>query len=360
MANDTGTFTEADAPTVTDAYTASATDINVQKLFEQFGYYPTQAEVTSLGGSFSSANDAASKQFGVQAISQYVLQQKQNADFAKNDPLAALQTAMTNSAETMKKQVTGLYGQLQDVLGSAPQLFGNLTPDQITGYLAPLQTAFKAQLDTVQGALGSRGLWGSSTEANALAQTGAQFQEQVLSTGLQVGQTSQNAKATAIQNQINSLLGLTGTEEQISGAAAGQRSKQNLGQSNLVASLPYFLQQSANQQALINQQLKGGKGGSAMDIAMGSMSGALQGGAEGFMVGGPWGAAAGAAAGGAAGGYSASQGGGGGGGGAGNALFLASLMKKNPSTTTPTTTVTPDMSNNYSQSPDLFQSPSVG
>lgn len=115
MANDKGTFTAADAPTVTDAYTASATDINVQKWFEQFGYYPTQAEVTALGGSFSSANDAASKQFGVQAISQYVLQQKQNADFAKNDPLAALQTRMEQSVDTMKKQVTGLYGQLQEI-----------------------------------------------------------------------------------------------------------------------------------------------------------------------------------------------------------------------------------------------------
>src|SRR6266478_3360015 len=115
---------------VTNPYTALS-DINVVDLFKQFGYSPTQAEVTALGGTFTSDNNAASKRAGVSAISNYVLQKKAEAEREKNDPLLALQTKIDDSVTLMKNQVTGLQQQLQDTLSAAPQLFGNLTPDQI-------------------------------------------------------------------------------------------------------------------------------------------------------------------------------------------------------------------------------------
>jgi len=237
--------------------TGGAPNFNIQQVFNQFGYYPTQAEITAMAPSFEGTFNVG--QIGTSAVAQYVNFKQAEATRAANDPLAALQTKMTDSANQMKQQVTGLYTQLQSVLTQAPQLFGSLSPDQISTYLQPLQNAFQTQLATVQGALGGRGLAGSSTESNALAQTGQQFEQNVLSTGLSVGQTQQQAQATSIQNQINSLLGLTGTEENIAAGAAGQESSQNLGQSNLIASLPYFLDQSsAQQQALAAQKASQG------------------------------------------------------------------------------------------------------
>lgn len=239
-------------------YAPGSPDIDITQIMQGFGYYPTEAEAQSLAGSFTSDNNAASKAAGVSAIAQYVNQKQAEQERIKNDPLAALQTKMEESAALMKNQVQGLYGQLQDTLSSAPKLFGELTPDQIQAYLAPLKTSFDQQISTVQGVMGSRGIAASSTENNALAQTDKQFQENVLSTGLQVGLDAQKNKASSIQQQIQNLFGLTGQEEGMASNAAAQRSAQNLGQSNLIASLPYFLQQSANQQALIRKQTDSG------------------------------------------------------------------------------------------------------
>jgi hypothetical protein len=233
--------------------TGGAPNFNIADVFKQFGYYPTQDEINAIAPSFEGRYNIQA--IGTSAVSQYVLQKKAEIDRQKNDPLAALQKKMDDSVALMKNQVQGLYGQLQDTLSAAPQLFGNMTPDQIGTYLAPLKSAFTEQLGQIQGVMASRGLAASSTENNALAQTGEKFQENVMSTGLQVGLDAQKNKAASIQAQINNLFGLTGTEEGIAGSAAGQRSSQNLGQSNLIASLPFFLNQASQQQDLIARQL---------------------------------------------------------------------------------------------------------
>lgn len=214
--------------------------------FIQFGYYPTDAETAAMKDvGFGVSNNAVRDSLVNSAIAQYVLQKKAEETRLANDPLVGLQKKMDDSIALMKNQVTGLQAQLQDTLSAAPQLFGSLTPDQIQNYLKPLKTTFDQQVAQVQGIAASRGLAASSTENNSIAQTGQQFQEQVLSQGLQVGQQQQSAKANSIQNQINNLFGLTGQEESISAQATGQKSSQDLGQSNLIASLPYFLSQDA-------------------------------------------------------------------------------------------------------------------
>ena len=312
-----------------DVYAPGASDINITKMMESYGYYPTQEEAQALQGSFTSDNNAASKAVGASAVAQYVLSKKAEAERQKNDPLVALQKKMDESVTLMKNQVQGLQTQLSDTLSAAPQLFGSLTPDQIQQYLAPLKTSFDTQLSTLQTTMASRGLGASSTENNALAQTGQKFKEDVLATGLQVGQTQQTAKAKSIQDQINNLFGLTSTEEQISAGAAGQKSAQDLGQSNLVSSLPYFLSQDAY--AKEQARLASSGGNKTGSMIAGGLTGAMSGAAQGFMVGGPWGAVAGGAAGGALGAYGASQGGGGSSTASynpSNALFLASQYKK--------------------------------
>ena len=218
-----------------------APDIDITQIFQDFGYTPTTAEAQAMEGAFGGANNAATKAAGINAISQYVNYQNQIKQAEANDPLNALQTRMNNIIDQNTASVKGLSTQLQSVLSSAPQLFGSLTPDQISEYLQPLQTSFNTQMSQVQATLASRGLGGSSTEANALAQTNQQFQQTVLQTGLNIGLTSQQNQAQAIQTQINNLFGQTGQAMGIAGQAAGQQSSQNLAESNLVASLPSFL-----------------------------------------------------------------------------------------------------------------------
>ena len=221
----------------------AGSDLNA--IFEQFGYTPTDAEVNSLAGAFGAENNAASKAAGVSAVAQYVNYMDQVNEFNANDPLTGLQTRMNNMITQNQQSVQNLSNQLQKTLASAPQLFGSLTPDQITTYLAPLKTSFDTQLSQVQATLASRGLGASSTEANALAQTNEQFQQTVLNTGLNIGLTSQQNQAQALQQEINNLFGQTGEAIESTTSAAEQQSKQNLGESNLIGSLPSFLNSQA-------------------------------------------------------------------------------------------------------------------
>ena len=237
----------ADPNTITDP-TGGAHNFNILDAFESFGYYPTQAEIDALAPSFEGRTNT--DQIGMSAIGQYVNYTNQMATFAKNDPLTALQTQMKNLETQNAQSVAGLQTQLQDTLTAAPKLFGSLTADQISTYLQPLQTSFQSQLSQVQATMASRGVAGSSTENNALAQTDQQFQQNVLSTGLNIGLTSQQNQANALQTQINNLFQQSNTAMGIQGSAAGQQSSQDLSQSNLLASLPSFLNaNSASQTA---------------------------------------------------------------------------------------------------------------
>lgn len=244
--------------------------------FIGFGYYPKESEIAALMGTTGGTNWEG---FAASSVANYVNMQKAEIEREKNDPLAAFQRKMMDSADLYKTQVQGLYGQLQDTLGKAPELFGNLKPEQIDAYLAPLKRSFDTQLASVQGVLASRGMSGSSSEANALAQTGEQFKESALSTGLQVGMKSQSDKAAAIQNQINQLLGLAGGEEKSAGAAAAQRSQQGLGQSNLIQSLPFFFSQAAKEDQLYQKAMHpsdstwGNVGRLAGDVLLGPVFG---------------------------------------------------------------------------------------
>ena len=210
---------------------------NVEGYLKQYGIVnPTDAEIAMFTGLDTVEGGAAGAAMAAYANSVQAEQTRQ-----ANDPLAAYQTLEQQYASDSIAQAGNLYTQLQDLQSQAPKLFGEFTPDQINEYLKPLQTAFTSSVSQVQGVLASRGLGASSTEANALAQTNQQFQENVLQTGLNIGLTSQQNKAQSMQQQIQNLFGLGTQANAQAGAAAGQRSAQNLSQSYLIASLPYFL-----------------------------------------------------------------------------------------------------------------------
>ena len=269
----TATDIASDPNQITDP-TGGQKNFNILDVFQEFGYQPTQAEINSLSQSFSGSIDPG--QIGTSAVGQYVNFMDTVKQTEANDPLTALQTTITNSVAQNKASIQGLYGQLQSTLAAAPQLFGSLTPAQISTYLQPLQTAFQSQIGQVQAAMAKTGGAGSSTEQNALAQAQAGFQGQVLSTGLSIGQQQQQAQAQAMQAQINNLFGLTGTEEQIGSAAASQQSSQNLAESNLLASLPSFFNSQSTQQEAI-QQAQAAQGGfqSEFNTVTGDISQAL-------------------------------------------------------------------------------------
>ena len=127
--------------------------------FQNFGYTPTADEIGAL-----TVADTGNADILTSAVGQYINYKQTQDAFAASDPLTALQKQMNDQITLNQNQVQGLYGQLQSTLSAAPELFGSLTPDQITTYLAPLQTAFQAQLSSVQGAMAARGVAGSSTE----------------------------------------------------------------------------------------------------------------------------------------------------------------------------------------------------
>src|SRR5208337_1684483 len=85
-----------------------------------------------------------------------------------------------------------------------------------------------------------------------------EFQGTVLQSGLNIGLTSQTNQANALQTQINNLYGQTNQAMGITGAAAQQQSQQQLGESQLIGSLPSYMNaQSLNQGAYNTAATKG-------------------------------------------------------------------------------------------------------
>ena len=253
----TPTDIAADPNQITDP-TGGAPNFNLLDVFQEFGYQPTQAEISALAPSFEGAYGGGS--IGTNAVAQYVNYQNQLKQFNANDPLTGIQNQMKDLITQNQASVTNLSTQLQNTLKSAPELFGSLTPDQISTYLQPLQTSFNAQVAAVQSAMQAQGTPASSAEATALATASQQFQQTVLSTGLNIGLTSQQNQANALQAQINNLFGQTGQAISAQTGAAEQQSQQNLGQSQLLASLPSFLNANSAIQEQAATAAQKGKG----------------------------------------------------------------------------------------------------
>lgn len=205
----------------------------VKDWFKNFGVDATPEEVAMFTG--------VDYIGGGSAIGNYVATKKAQAERQANDPLKAVLAAQKSFGEAQAALASGdrdtaakLYDQLFSTLQTAPKLFGNMTPEQVNTYLAPIKAS-------VEGDSARRGLTGSSTEMNAL--TG-----NTLKAGLDVGLTLQDKQAAAIQSEINRRTQLVGTATGaqanalgLQGQAAGVLSQEGQQDQELLSSLPLYL-----------------------------------------------------------------------------------------------------------------------
>ncbi len=245
-------------------------DSQVGDWFSKFGIKASPEEIHAFSGL-----DFVG---GGEAIAQYVLTKKNIAEQQANDPLNKVMqaeqtfaTAQQAAAQGYGQKADELYGQLQQIMGQAPKLFGNLSTDQIDQYLAPLKTTFNAADAKVQTGAAARGLAGSSIESQTRADAGNTFKENVLSTGLTVGLNQQQQQEQAVQAEIQRQTGLlTGANSNtlnafsLAGGAAGQLSQGQQQSTALLSSLPSYLQAQNLQQLIAKDAYTKSRGGGFM------------------------------------------------------------------------------------------------
>ncbi len=263
----------------------------IKEIFQQFGLKdPTPAEIgmfsqTSLNGGIASS-----------AIANYVNTKNAQMKAEADNPLKQFMEEEKVRRADFESKANGLYQQLQETISAAPKLFGNLTPEQINQYIAPITQAARDGSANLEGDFARRNIAGSSIEANALADAHRKYQENLLQTGLGLGMQTQQAEATGIQNRLNQLFGASGQSTNLLGSSASQLTADQQNNLQSITQLPLFLNaMGAQQKALLDDYNSKNKT---------SLSGAIQGGIAGASAGkvfGPWGAAIGGAGGAVAG-----------------------------------------------------------
>ena len=280
-------------------------NFDIAGVFESFGYTPSQEDIDMLIPAFSGKYDAGIT--GTTAVANYVNAIKMEEERRANDPLAKLVEEQRTRTAELETEASGLYDQLKGIIEKSPKLFGSLSEEQIDQYLAPIKQASLETSARVEGAMGRRGLAGSSIEAGALSEQNRLFQQQALASGLQVGLSQQEQQARAVQQRLSDVYGRAGLLTQLGSAGTGQISTQNLGQSQYLSQLPIYLQELANQR---NASLEAARGGGTDWASVGSLAGGVIGAVGGAFSGNPLmgygiGSSIGGSIGGAAGGNSA-------------------------------------------------------
>jgi hypothetical protein len=191
-------------------------DADILSVFQSFGYTPTAAEIGALRPAFAEGEGISA---ATSAVANYVQahQELAGAQSQIQGNLLSEQQAAQNSqtlATVLETQGQAAYDAAANVYTQAPKLFGSLTADQIGQYLAPAQAAFEQAQGKTAGDISSRGLGGSSIEAQALNQNLSQFMSQTLMTGLGIGQQQQQNQANVLQGKGQQLFGASGTATQ--------------------------------------------------------------------------------------------------------------------------------------------------
>ena len=259
--------------------TGGAPNFNIEDVFKSFGYTPTQAEINALAPAFEGRTNVG--QTGLSAVSNYVIahQQVQGAQSLIQGQLSGAEDALAQS-QVLGTTAQGTLQSAADVYSQAPQLFGSLTPDQISSYLKPLQNQFDYGLGAVQGAAADRGLGGSSLEATAMSQAQTQYQQQVLQQALQLGLQQQQNRAGALTNLGNTQASLSQGGQSTYASLINSLLGQNMGAAEGLAQLPgaatnQALAQQATLQDLNPKQSSpwGGIAGTGLGALLGSFGG---------------------------------------------------------------------------------------
>jgi len=218
----------------------------VADIFKQFGIEPSSAEL----GMFEGLDFIG----GGNAIATYVNAKTEQAKQEANNPLTQFLAEEKTRRTDFETRANDLYTQLQNTINSAPKLFGNLTPEQIDQYIAPITQAAKEGSANLEGDFARRNLAGSSIEANALTDANRKYNETVLNTGLNLGLQTQQASANAIQQRINQLMSSSGQSSSLLAGGASQLSDQSFKNMQDITQLPNFLRAQAQQALLFSQQ----------------------------------------------------------------------------------------------------------
>lgn len=255
----------------------------LKDIFLSFGYEPTEAELQQFA---SVPGGRGGHERALSAVGSYVNALKTEEDRKANDPLKKFSEDQTARSESMGAESKDLFGQLTNLYRTAPQLFGALSPDQIASYIAPLKTQFDQSLGETEGAFARRGLTGSNIEGSAITDAARQFNENVLSTGLNIGMTQQDALAKALSGRSDLLFQGAENANSRLGGAAGQMSSQDAESSQFLASLPAYLRQLALQEQQVrNAMSKKSNPWGTVGSLLGGGVGAFFGGPVGFGIG---------------------------------------------------------------------------
>jgi hypothetical protein len=284
--------TDQSTGSITDP-TGGAPNFDIQAIFESMGYTPSQSEIDALAPAFEGRTNVG--QTGTSAVASYVQAHQQIA--GAQSLIQGNLTAETGAASAATAAGNASYDAAQATLEAAPKLFGSMTPDQVSSYLAPLQNQFNYGLGQVTGQAASRGLAGSSLEAQAMAQAQTQYQQNIVNQGLSIGQQQQQLLASQQAGRGAQQLGLAPQFLGLANQSAGQ----NYGAATDIANLPgQSVSQSLAQQALL-KQMSQSTGGGGWEGALGTGLGAVVGGIGGSFLGNPMlGASLGASLGGSA------------------------------------------------------------
>lgn len=305
----------------------------ITQAFSSFGYTPSEEEIQQLIPIVNTQSGGAER--GTAAVANYVQTVRAQQERKKNDPLnqvIADEKGFFNDSQRQAKEnedkSQSEQGRLESKLNEAPKLFGSLTPEQIDQYLAPTSRAAAESGARLEGDAARRGITGSSTEFQTLADNEKKYREDVLSQALQIGQQQQQLQAAAIQNNVTNLKG-TATQFrgfmpgslQRQGVIAGQQSTAAQDDMNYLNQLPLYLRGLSAQEAAVNDAIQARQDAARQSRKSGLFStvGSVVGGIGGAVVGGPMGAVIGSQIGGQVGNAAA-------GGGQQGGLDLSSLL----------------------------------
>lgn len=241
-----------------DVRVYNSPDINISEIARGFGLNLTESEAQSLQGAFASSNDAASKAAGVSAIANYVNTKTAQMKAEADNPLKKFMEDEKVRRSDFETKANDLYSKLQDTISAAPKLFGNLSPEQIDQYIAPITRAAREGSANLEGDFARRNIAGSSIEAGALSDANRKYKENVLNTGLNLGLNTQQAQASAIQQRINQLFGASGQSSNLIGSGSSQLATDQMNNMQSITQLPYFLQAMNQQRALFDDQMNSG------------------------------------------------------------------------------------------------------
>lgn len=215
----------------------------VKDWFGKFGYTDfTPAEITQFVGMDYIG--------GGSQIANYVQTKTEQKKAEANNPLKLFVEEEKVRRKDFELKAENLYTQLQETLSAAPKLFGNLSPEQIGQYIAPIAQATRENSALLEGDFARRGITGSNIEANAMADAARKYQQAVLKTGLELGLNTQGAQASAIQSRLAQMFGSAGQASSLLGAGSGGLTDMQMKNMEYITQLPHFLR-ALNQQGVL-------------------------------------------------------------------------------------------------------------